>query len=140
MRDMIDGSSPHTRGTQLLLKSVFDAVRFIPAHAGNTAIEMTTLAIISVHPRTRGEHELLSACVYNYSGSSPHTRGTRVIGIKQKLLTRFIPAHAGNTFKQDAVKNWEAVHPRTRGEHSNYLSSNKHDSGSSPHTRGTHLI
>ncbi len=50
------GSSPHTRGTQTLLRLILQHRRFIPAHAGNTDSSHLRGAHKSVHPRTRGEH------------------------------------------------------------------------------------
>jgi len=71
------GSSPRMRGTLQDLPRQFLHIRFIPAHAGNTAILVASSRRIAVHPRACGEHFL----------SSP----TSV------LTGRFIPAHAGNT-------------------------------------------
>jgi len=154
------GSSPHARGTH----GWFDVVA----------------AIIAVHPRMRGEHNMgvvgtgqitrfIPACAGNTkynalaerynSGSSPHARGTpsrsilwmeattvhpRMRGEHLSasstafLLARFIPACAGNTsiFCHEDItirgssphargtpllgindSSRDAVHPRMRGEH-----------------------
>ena len=89
--------------------------RFIPAGAGNTAVDARehagagssprargTLGYYngeerrSVHPRGRGEHggrRVLGAA----RGSSPRARGTPSAGRPSNGVFRFIPAGAGNT-------------------------------------------
>ncbi len=55
------GSSPHTRGTQGPMRTTCVAVRFIPAHAGNTQEAEPLRRSSAVHPRTRGEHTLVAS-------------------------------------------------------------------------------
>ena len=50
------GSSPLARGTRLGLLIPDDPVRFIPARAGNTPGAALNSMIVTVHPRSRGEH------------------------------------------------------------------------------------
>ena len=64
-------------------------------------------------------------------------RGTPCPNGCQALLTRFIPACAGNALGQNAIKAPFAVHPRIRGERLELLDSPPKTNGSSPHTRGT---
>ena len=91
------GSSPHTRGTPVQPRGVLFHFRFIPAHAGNTEYFIDTGIADPVHPRPRGEHSYdRSDCVFS-TGSSPHTRGTRVLDARNGL---------------DLL-----VHPHTHGEH-----------------------
>ena len=52
----MNGSSPHTRGTQATGKLSLAMLRFIPAHAGNTSTVHCPPGRSAVHPRTRGEH------------------------------------------------------------------------------------
>ena len=52
----IGGSSPRTRGTLSNPLSRRANFRFIPAHAGNTAVDTSIDDVIPVHPRARGEH------------------------------------------------------------------------------------
>ena len=71
------GSSPRMRGTLSLNLSVLIVNRFIPAHAGNSAMTVAYSSLVPVHPRACGElsvHPPKSIC---YTGSSPRMRGTR---------------------------------------------------------------
>ena len=111
------GSSPRTRGTQVFCGTGRLRPRFIPAHAGNTSVEPSSRATDAVHPRARGEHELRFRTVLRVVGSSPRTRGTHFFLQNHKRLSRFIPAHAGNTWPGRAISPRPAVHPRARGEH-----------------------
>ncbi|BCX89981.1 hypothetical protein MIN45_P2355 [Methylomarinovum tepidoasis] len=53
------GSSPHARGTRLLEPPYPRYWRFIPACAGNALILWASSTISMVHPRMRGERQLL---------------------------------------------------------------------------------
>ena len=70
-------------------------------------------------------------------GSSPRTRGTSAIFVRQYIGIRFIPAHAGNMLDLKTTKTKTTVHPRARGEHPNILDLVQGEVGSSPRTRGT---
>ncbi len=70
-------------------------------------------------------------------GSSPLARGTQD-GVRLHIgQGRFIPAGAGNTGLQAAMKAAVAVHPRWRGEHTISLVNGQWKDGSSPLARGT---
>ncbi len=111
------GSSPRTRGTRQRRPRQRGALRFIPAHAGNTAARRTTRPSRTVHPRARGEHPYPAGHDVNVIGSSPRTRGTPLRRGHAHLLGRFIPAHAGNTLSISTLRVSPTVHPRARGEH-----------------------
>ena len=91
------GSSPLTRGTHFdaVEKKVFD--RFIPAYAGNSETLKMGAAALSVHPRLRGELPFASLSEIPSFGSSPLTRGTRLVEPDESGTYRFIPAYAGNS-------------------------------------------
>ena len=93
-----DGSSPRVRGTLVAAGADQDALRFIPACAGNSAYpksryDRTTVhprvcgelldsptslpTLWQVHPRVCGELGLDSLPVNRVGGSSPRVRGTR---------------------------------------------------------------
>ena len=131
------GSSPLTRGTRLPHRSLFLCLRFIPAHAGNTARDIGRGRGLAVHPRSRGEHSSSRSNMRSSSGSSPLTRGTRSGGGARFDEPRFIPAHAGNTTHRRGWPKDHAVHPRSRGEHAARRRRNPSSTGSSPLTRGT---
>ena len=90
------GSSPRTRGTDREPVQGRYLFRFIPAHAGNSAVRDGPTAIRAVHPRARGEQLMITVHVDDSAGSSPRTRGTVVRGPHGATGARFIPAHAGN--------------------------------------------
>ncbi len=136
---MINGSSPHTRGTHYSLAYRRHAPRLIPAHAGNTPPERWRPRPGPAHPRTRGEHGGDLGKLLKESGSSPHTRGTLLRRRQPDARGRLIPAHAGNTRPRGVAGVAPAAHPRTRGEHHELPEAEGRQAGSSPHTRGTQL-
>ena len=93
---VLDGSSPHTRGTLTHNTPGLRPRRFIPAYAGNARHPATGPRERSVHPRIRGERADTLTIQRKAFGSSPHTRGTLSTGYPQALKPRFIPAYAGN--------------------------------------------
>ena len=132
-----NGSSPLTRGTQTPPHRCEQGARFIPAYAGNSIIDSTSLLMASVHPRLRGELTVTCVSAKETPGSSPLTRGTRLpcsssatVNRGSSPLTRgtlkssaplrprswFIPAYAGNSLKFSLVRLFLSVHPRLRGE------------------------
>ena len=71
-------------------------------------------------------------------GSSPHTRGARIIALAGVVWKRIIPAYAGSTPLSGALARPSRDHPRIRGEHARGLPYAFWRLGSSPHTRGAH--
>ena len=130
------GSSPLTRGILPCKITRIWALRFIPAHAGNTAHCYLVVASRQVHPRSRGEYNYIKEMTGVGIGSSPLTRGIPFRVIVAGVPPGFIPAHAGNT---SIVLRWIRaieVHPRSRGEYSVLLRMYSYHQGSSPLTRG----
>ena len=74
---LISGSSPLTRGTLPCSAICSSISRFIPAYAGNSIYKSVHQNEAAVHPRLRGELQLIKKRIDNYAGSSPLTRGTR---------------------------------------------------------------
>lgn len=91
--------------------------KIIPACAGNTAQEASSTHARSDHPRTRGEHLLMTRCAPVRGGPSPHTRGTPRSRDRSWDFSRTIPACAGKpqVARRRTVLHWD--HPRIRGEH-----------------------
>ena len=112
------GSSPLARGTHNQCPVKHCNPRFIPARAGNTRTPFATPRTTSVHPRSRGEHEMRNCARERLVGSSPLARGTLPRESPAGRSGRFIPARAGNTSNLLATIREEPVHPRSRGEHS----------------------
>ena len=90
------GSSPHTRGTLVIHAVHLGQIRFIPAYAGNASCLRRHAESMTVHPRIRGERARAGIGHEVEAGSSPHTRGTRVLIQHDSEIQRFIPAYAGN--------------------------------------------
>ena len=91
------GSSPLTRGKHLGQGQSHQGRRLIPAHAGKTKALEISLRRCGAHPRSRGENPVRSRRLAATSGSSPLTRGKRVVGLLREFEDGLIPAHAGKT-------------------------------------------
>ncbi len=74
---LVWGSSPRARGTPIRDRRRLHERRFIPACAGNTPRRRRSMSAGAVHPRVRGEHELVAIAIADTDGSSPRARGTR---------------------------------------------------------------
>ena len=73
------GSSPHTRGARFRQRRQDPVERIIPAYAGSTVSAWRPRTTESDHPRIRGEHPQGRRNPAASAGSSPHTRGARVV-------------------------------------------------------------
>ena len=88
----------------------------IPAHAGKTDTGGVSTYGHGAHPRSRGENTMMLRHEASTSGSSPLTRGKRVIVVGLDVRLGLIPAHAGKT-RNSTRRSWTlAAHPRSRGE------------------------
>ena len=92
------GSSPHARGTLRCCSRGCDERRFIPACAGNAGSRCLSWVWPAVHPRMRGERNILPLVHRCAIGSSPHARGTLPRLRFVCVSYRFIPACAGNAY------------------------------------------
>ena len=110
------GSSPHTRGAHQRAPVCALDQGIIPAYAGSTLSVRSRPRCGRDHPRIRGEHDWMVMISKSAKGSSPHTRGARVLPGLIGRRVRIIPAYAGSTLKPDYVDLVRV--------------------GSSPHTRG----
>ena len=132
----IAGSSPHTRGAQYVWIVETPGDGIIPAYAGSTGTLPIANGGTGDHPRIRGEHFDHIVGRHNAGGSSPHTRGARILGRSASDQTGIIPAYAGSTRKPAAAVCPSRDHPRIRGEHLVRGCPIASPRGSSPHTRG----
>ena len=92
------GSSPRVRGTLPVTVPSAIVVRFIPARAGNAAINVARSILTPVHPRACGERKTTHGAYLDVTGSSPRVRGTLARRHQVQLTRRFIPARAGNAW------------------------------------------
>ena len=131
------GSSPRVRGTPCQPRPGTSPHRFIPACAGNTTAVALSGTWGPVHPRVCGEHLRRLLIGQQWLGSSPRVRGTPAQPLLNQQRPRFIPACAGNTYRQGARTHRGSVHPRVCGEH--WLGGQEWQAsgGSSPRVRGT---
>ena len=110
------GSSPLTRGKQVLSESHTAGLGIIPAHAGKTQTNKPRARGMRDHPRSRGEN-----CLGEHLGG---------------FGGGIIPAHAGKTSSTESESTPATDHPRSRGENSNGSWAYPTGTGSSPLTRG----
>ncbi len=130
------GSSPLTRGGLLWDKKFDNGDGLIPAYAGRTRNLKTPYSISWAHPRLRGADSNWRRAMVARGGSSPLTRGGRVLRLLLGLVIRLIPAYAGRTQKGQGGYPTCGAHPRLRGaDRKSYGFEIKKD-GSSPLTRG----
>src|SRR5688500_9161578 len=100
------------RGTLRALPDQPHAVRFIPAHAGDTLPTPRSRRTKAVRPRSCGGHTRSNSTRLDLAGSSPRMRGTPQLLDRALCDVRFIPAHAGDTFQGNAFEIGAPVHPR----------------------------
>ena len=111
------GSSPLSRGIPPVHVPMFFPMGIIPALAGNTRVRHLPYTLIPDHPRSRGEYVSLSTAASIAFGSSPLSRGIPG-GIQPVcLISRIIPALAGNTIIGSSHALNAEDHPRSRGEY-----------------------
>ena len=125
------------RGTPRLLSKYDPCRRIIPAHAGNSQVNLNKCLLTPDHPRACGELAAAYSSSGTTDGSSPRMRGTHPMRTLHSLRTRIIPAHAGNS--SDATQRASRVpdHPRACGELSSRVMELVGSAGSSPRMRGT---
>ncbi len=112
----VTGSSPLTRGKLGAVATVIGSIRLIPAHAGKTYCQDCQARFSPAHPRSRGENSYRPRPRFPLVGSSPLTRGKRLVGTDRKFRSGLIPAHAGKTQRRDERRLTAPAHPRSRGE------------------------
>ena len=131
-----EGSSPLTRGKPGGPRRVPARRRLIPAHAGKTVNTLKPTISVPAHPRSRGENAAPRSETSPIAGSSPLTRGKRVLQGDKRVQVRLIPAHAGKTYGLASILEENRAHPRSRGENLVTAVVAGTAAGSSPLTRG----
>ena len=130
------GSSPLTRGKPVLGLRAHGDEGLIPAHAGKTGFEPTTVRLSAAHPRSRGENGQDGHDEGAPAGSSPLTRGKLPVLGREFARAGLIPAHAGKTIAGRGRSGRPQAHPRSRGENDCRARPIRSPAGSSPLTRG----
>ena len=91
------GSSPLSRGIPSIRITDPNGLRIIPALAGNTLALLVARDATEDHPRSRGEYNIPIPLLGAGIGSSPLSRGIRMRVVDRSMISRIIPALAGNT-------------------------------------------
>ena len=93
-----------------------------------------------VHPHLRGAYAALPRQQLIFPGSSPHTWGIPLLGLRMLLPDRFIPTYVGHThaIHSDAIQS--PVHPHLRGAYEFPEFAFEPWNGSSPHTWGIPVL
>ena len=97
-RRAVRGSSPLTRGKQLVIDYLNRPGGLIPAHAGKTSTRGNCPSATWAHPRSRGENTGGGGLGSHDLGSSPLTRGKQYRRVLRGNVPGLIPAHAGKTY------------------------------------------
>ena len=134
------GSSPLSRGIHNAGRKDVPFVRIIPALAGNTGPNGTSNRSCTDHPRSRGEYHPGKFSIPDGKGSSPLSRGIRGRFHPAPHRGRIIPALAGNTTGGRSRRRQPRDHPRSRGEYCGAGCVGHVAAGSSPLSRGIHLL
>ena len=92
------------------------------------------------HPRGCGEHVMLNSLPHFWAGSSPRMRGAHRSLQQTTEIRRIIPADAGSTMRGEGLWMARKDHPRGCGEHRSPNMDKRIIAGSSPRTRGAHVI
>ena len=156
------GSSPHTRGAHRCDNRRQQANRDHPRirgehHKGSEHRRFWN----GIIPAYAGSTPWVTLFESWDEGSSPHTRGAPPMRARRRRCHRdhprirgehgvslallrlpagIIPAYAGSTSSEISIATWPGDHPRIRGEHSITLVTRYASLGSSPHTRGAHVL
>ena len=130
------GSSPLARGKWWREGRCILAIRFIPTRAGKIEVVEHHCCRGWVHPHSRGENPISGSMGSITKGSSPLARGKCCRGCTRVAGTGFIPTRAGKIRVARAAMSRPAVHPHSRGENHNGVTSAMIQTGSSPLARG----
>ena len=109
------GSSPLARGLHVVVDSVVEADRIIPARAGFTLLRSPSAAPAGDHPRSRGVYCCCTHLPSASPGSSPLARGLLMSTRSRRCGRGIIPARAGFTRRARPRGPDRRDHPRSRG-------------------------
>ena len=103
---------------------------------GHTLLPAASCAVPTVHPHIRGAYLFAVTLTGKQGGSSPHTWGIQLLGIRLFRGKRFIPTYVGHTFHVRWHVHSLPVHPHIRGAYAGADRDRVQRRGSSPHTWG----
>ena len=112
----------------------------IPAYAGSTYCNASTICTRRDHPRVCGEHPLPRLYMQRWVGSSPRMRGAHPVDLAHVRQVGIIPAYAGSTFALALRVPACRDHPRVCGEHMACRKAVVNCRGSSPRMRGAPFV
>ena len=132
------GLSPRVRGSPLGEHREHRHYGSIPACAGQPSRPSTPEPIRRVYPRVCGAAAQGVAIRVRGGGLSPRVRGSRVNPSVVCLLSRSIPACAGQPRGEGERRMCQRVYPRVCGAASSEREQAEGDGGLSPRVRGSH--
>ena len=130
------GSSPRVRGKPKPWSDEVDALRIIPARAGQTRPAFTSSTSAPDHPRACGANSSDMMIFLPSVGSSPRVRGKPLPFLPLGHRRRIIPARAGQTALVRDLIILDADHPRACGANQVSACRIYVHYGSSPRVRG----
>jgi len=130
------GSPPRARGRYGQVARVYLAGRFTPACAGTVLPPTLRWQWTAVHPRVRGDGGKPNRLRPNPNGSPPRARGRFSLCGRLPRRRRFTPACAGTVHGLAAYNLGLSVHPRVRGDGSEFSQDVDIVDGSPPRARG----
>ncbi len=133
------GPSPRARGAHVVAAGADDHAGTIPACAGSTAGDRSTVVRSGDHPRVRGEHTHARPGSGPRPGPSPRARGAPLGKPGRAARMGTIPACAGSTLRGPGRRRPCRDHPRVRGEHLARSLSAATSLGPSPRARGARV-
>ena len=118
------GSSPRVRGKRSGMAVRCNALRIIPARAGQTHSESSRELSATDHPRACGANASWNGTSAPPDGSSPRVRGKQGAQCRALEIERIIPARAGQTSVSMPSLRSRTDHPRACGANSPILCEN----------------
>ena len=111
----MQGLSPRGRGKPTKAVAIPEAVRSIPAWAGETLHAGGKDRSSRVYPRVGGGNRKAKASAGGIAGLSPRGRGKRAQNSRRTWRPRSIPAWAGETYSSSTACRDKSVYPRVGG-------------------------
>ena len=135
-QDTFAGLSPRVRGNRYREITPSEAMRSIPARAGEPISTAHADRCRRVYPRACGGTSSPSLNLSYIVGLSPRVRGNPLVSHDSPLRFRSIPARAGEPAQRRYASAHAAVYPRACGGTGMVCSLDSRNSGLSPRVRG----